>query len=456
MRLTCVKAYDIRGKVPEELNESLAYEIGVAFASFVKPKKVCVGYDVRPSSKALSEKLIQGIVDAGVDVVDIGLCGSEEVYFKTFNENLDGGVMITASHNPSNYNGFKFVREKGIPIGIETGLKEIHQLVEADHSKTLSKSHIGKVSIEQDKSKYIDFLLGLFDKSILKPLKVVVNPGNGCAGPVLRLLEKSLPFKFIFVNETPDGTFPNGVPNPMLVENRNATSKAVIDNHADLGLAWDGDFDRCFFFDKKGNFIEGAYIVGVLAKSILMTNPKQKIVHDTRVWWSIVEAIEESNGQPIPSVSGHAFIKARMRKEDAVYGGEISAHHYFKNFSYCDSGMLAWIYIIQLLCKEGADLSVFVEHMEKKYPISGEINITIDGEPDNKVEAVINKYKNEIEGGHVDNLDGWSFILSKENVRVNIRKSNTEPLLRVNLEGRNTTKEHVDKVLNDILAILKS
>lgn len=428
-KLSCFKAYDIRGKVPDELNEDLAYRIGQAYAAHLSPKKVVIGYDIRLSSHNLATSLADGFLASGVDVIDIGLCGAEEIYFATSHLKVDGGIIVTASHNPADYNGMKFVREESKPISGDTGLKDIEKLaIKNDFSKSDTPGTLQQLD---NRPAYIDHLLSYIDVSSLRPLKIVVNAGNGCAGQVIDLLEEKLPFSFIKLQFEPDGTFPHGVPNPLLPENREITASAVREHGADLGIAWDGDFDRCFLFDETGEFVEGYYMVGLLAQAILKSNPGAKIIHDPRLIWNTQEIVSKAGGEPVMSKTGHAFIKERMRKEDAVYGGEMSAHHYFKDFAYCDSGMIPWLLVTEILSSTGQKLSELVRERLAAYPVSGEINSTVD-DPDATIQKVEDFYA--ATAGSKDYTDGLSF--TAETFRFNIRKSNTEPVLRLNVETR--------------------
>ncbi len=448
MNLKCFKAYDVRGRIPDELNEETVYKIGLAYSQVIKPKSVVVGYDVRLTSKSLSNALINGLTDSGVNVLNIGLCGTEEVYFSTFYYKADGGIMVTASHNPMDYNGLKFVRENSKPVSGDNGLFEIKEKVEENIS--VLNTDKGTIEYLDHKKSYIEHLLGYIDLKKLKPLKIVVNTGNGCASPVVNLLEKHLPFEFIKINHEPDGNFPNGIPNPLLPENRQPTIDAVIKYKADLGIAWDGDFDRCFFFDENGEFIEGYYIVGLLAKSFLKKFKGAKIIHDPRLVWNTIEIVKQLGGIPIETKTGHAFIKDRMRKEDAVYGGEMSAHHYFKDFSYCDSGMIPWLLIAELICEENKNLSDFIKEMKEKYPVSGEINIKVEN-TDKILKAIEEKYKTNCL--KISKIDGLS--MEFENWRFNLRSSNTEPLLRLNVETKQNVKLLESKT-NELLNQIKS
>ncbi len=423
------KAYDLRGRIPTELNPSVAYRVGRAYAEWLKPKRVVVGRDIRLSSQELCEALTRGLLDSGVDVYDIGLCGTEGVYFATFAENMDGGIMVTASHNPPDYNGMKFVREQSRPISGDTGLMEIKKIADADAYSTPTRK--GVLHQLNTWDKYIGHLLSYVDTSKLKKLKVVVNAGNGGAGAVIDSLEKHLPFEFIKIHHNADGTFPNGVPNPMLEDNRLSTIHAIKAHKADLGIAWDGDYDRCFFFDERGEFIEGYYIVGLLASMFLKRERGARIVYDPRLTWATLEMVKSLGGAPVQSKSGHAFIKDVMRQHDAVYGGEMSAHHYFRAFGYCDSGQVPWLLVTQLLCESGKTLSSLVGERIAAFPASGEINRRV---PDAK--ATIKQIEDHYKQGAlaVDYTDGLSIEYAEW--RFNLRSSNTEPLIRLNVESR--------------------
>jgi len=430
--ITCFKAYDIRGRVPDQLNEDVAYRIGRAYAMWLQPRNVVVGYDIRLSSKALCQALIQGLLESGVDVIDIGQCGTEEIYFATSHLQTAGGIVVTASHNPRDYNGMKLVREDSKPISGDTGLNEIKQLAEQDNFSDAGKR--GQLTRQDTRPAYIEHLLTYIDHSVLKPLKLVVNAGNGGAGAVVDLLEAQLPFEFIKVHHEADGHFPNGVPNPLLEENRQPTIDAIVSSGADLGIAWDGDFDRCFFFDEHGSFVEGYYIVGLLAQSFLESNPGAKIIHDPRLTWNTIEIAKQYGGQAIQCKTGHAFIKERMRIEDAVYGGEMSAHHYFRDFAYCDSGMIPWLLVAEMIGKTGKTLSQLVSERMQAFPASGEINRTVD-DAAALLKAVEARYSSTAEA--VDYTDGLS--MEFDNWRFNLRMSNTEPVVRLNVESRADT-----------------
>jgi phosphomannomutase len=441
------KAYDIRGQIPNQLNPDICYRIGNATATFLGAKRVVIGRDMRLSSGEFADAVAQGLIEAGVEVLDIGLCGTEMVYFAVSHLQAHGGIMITASHNPADYNGLKLVREQARPISADTGLVEIRALAEAD-DRLIEK---GGVRVETDIfDAYIEHMLGYIDVEKLKPLKLVVNAGNGCAGIAIDGLEKHLPFEFIKVNHEPDGTFPNGIPNPLLPENRQSTIDAVLENGADFGIAWDGDFDRCFLFDEKGGFIEGYYIVGLLAESLLKHNPGAKIVHDPRLTWNTLDIVRDAGGEAVQSKSGHSFIKETMRKVDAVYGGEMSAHHYFRDFSYADSGMIPWLLVAELVSTSGKTLSELVGERQALYPASGEINREVED-----AKATLEKLKAEYgdKANSVDATDGYSFEF--DDWRFNIRMSNTEPVVRLNVESRGDVALMEAKT-KEVLAILES
>ncbi|SEK43312.1 phosphomannomutase [Pseudoxanthomonas sp. GM95] len=429
MPLPAFKAYDIRGRVPDELDEDLARRIGVALADMLDAGPVVLGHDVRLTSAGLQDALSAGLRAKGREVIDIGLCGTEEVYFQTDHLKAAGGVMVTASHNPMDYNGMKLVREQARPISSDTGLFDIRDQADAD--KAPATAPTASEESRPDKSAYIQHLLSYIKPEALKPLKVVVNAGNGGAGAIVDLLAPHLPLEFIRVFHEPDGNFPNGIPNPLLPENRAATAEAVKEHGADFGIAWDGDFDRCFFFDEHGNFIEGYYLVGLLAQAILAKQPGGKVVHDPRLTWNTIEMVEAAGGVPVLCKSGHAFIKEKMRAENAVYGGEMSAHHYFREFAFADSGMIPWLLIAELVSTSGRSLGNWVEDRVAKFPCSGEINFKVS-DAKAAVKRVMDTYADL--NPELDYTDGVSADFGQW--RVNIRSSNTEPLLRLNVETR--------------------
>lgn len=443
--LPCFKAYDIRGRVPDELNEELAYQLGLSYAAFVEPRKVAVGRDIRLSSPVLAKALVQGLTDSGVDVVDIGLCGTEMIYFAVPHFSLDGGVMITASHNPPDYNGIKLVRQESIPISGDTGLFTIEEHI-VNNTLPLKPGKHGTIEYADIMKEYLSHILSFIDPNALQHLKVVVNAGNGCAGPVLESLSHHLPVSLVAINAEPDGTFPSGVPNPLLPENRKETADTVRAHGADLGVAWDGDYDRCFFFDENGEFIEGYYIVGLLAKALLKNRPEAIIIHDPRLIWNTIEIVREMNGIPLQCKTGHAFMKERMRKENALYGGEMSAHHYFRDNFYCDSGMIPFLLMLKILSEEKAPLSSLMSSMQARYPVSGEINRAISN-PDAILEEISSRYRD----GKKDFTDGLS--VEYEKWRFNVRSSNTEPLVRLNVETRGD-RELLHEKTAEVLSLL--
>ncbi|UBB24491.1 phosphomannomutase [Pseudoxanthomonas japonensis] len=428
MQLPCFKAYDIRGRVPDELDANLAKRIGAGTSALLGPGPVVVGRDIRLSSPALKDALAAGFAAAGREVIDIGLCGTEEVYFQTFHRQAAGGVMVTASHNPMDYNGMKLVREQSRPISGDSGLFAVRDFAASGTALPMGKASL---SHEADKSAYVAHLLSYVDVDALRPLKIVSNPGNGGAGLVIDQLAPHLPFEFIRIQHDPDGHFPHGIPNPLLPGNRAATAEAVRTHGADFGLAWDGDFDRCFFFDGEGTFIEGYYLVGLLASALLKRHPGGKIIHDPRLIWNTVEMVREAGGVPVMSKTGHAFIKERMRAEDAVYGGEMSAHHYFRDFAYCDSGMIPWLLIAQLVSQTGMPLAELVRERLKAFPCSGEINFRVADA--SEAQARVMEHYGPLNPA-LDYTDGLSADFG--DWRFNLRSSNTEPLLRLNIETR--------------------
>jgi phosphomannomutase/phosphomannomutase/phosphoglucomutase len=446
--ISCFKAYDLRGRIPNELNDDVAYRVARGYAQFLNPKRIVVGRDIRLSSAALTDAVCRGLTDSGVDVYDVGVCGTEGVYFATFDGGYDGGIMVTASHNPSDYNGMKFVREQSKPISGDNGLQDIRKFAEAEQFPTAARK--GVRHPVDTSSAYITHLLSYINKSVLKPLKIVVNAGNGGAGLIIDKLEPHLPFKFIKVHHEPDGTFPNGIPNPMLEENRLSTIEAIKVHKADFGIAWDGDFDRCFLFDETGGFIEGYYIVGLLASVLLRGQPGGKVVHDPRLTWNTIEVVEAGGGVAVLSKSGHAFIKQRMREVDGVYGGEMSAHHYFRRFAYCDSGMIPWLIVAQIVSETGQHLSQLVNERIAKFPASGELNYRV---PDSKAAIAAVEKRYGAEAVSVDRTDGVSFEFA--DWRLNLRTSNTEPLLRLNVEARGSLPLMKAKT-NEVLELLKS
>ncbi|MEI7376854.1 phosphomannomutase CpsG [Dickeya chrysanthemi] len=452
--LTCFKAYDIRGELGAELNEEIAYRIGRAYAEVIQPRRVVVGGDIRLTSESLKRALADGLRDAGVDVYDIGLSGTEEVYFATFHFGMDGGIEVTASHNPINYNGMKLVRSGSQPISGDSGLKDIQRRAEENRFALADPHHRGRYETLAVLRPYVEHLMSYINPRNLTPMKIVINSGNGAAGHVVDALEEALcrhgaPLTFIKLHHQPDGTFPNGIPNPLLHECRADTARAVREHQADFGVAFDGDFDRCFLFDHQGRFIEGYYIVGLLAESFLNKTPGATIIHDPRLTWNTVDIVTRQGGNPVMSKTGHAFIKERMRKEDAVYGGEMSAHHYFRSFAYCDSGMIPWLLVAELISVRGQSLSQLVSERMQAYPASGEINslLTDPVAAIARVRAAL-----EPQALTVDETDGISLTFA--DWRFNLRSSNTEPVVRLNVESRQNVRLMEEKT-RTILALLR-
>jgi len=450
--LSCFKAYDIRGRIPDELNEDLAYRIGRAYAAFLQPRRVAVGHDVRLTSPALSAALAKGLLDGGAEVWDIGLCGTEEIYFATFHYRLDGGIMVTASHNPMDYNGMKMVRAGSAPLDTASGLARIKGLAEENAFET--DAELGKIFDVAGKARsaYVDRVCQFVDISALKPLKILVNAGHGTAGPTFdaiaeRLAALGAPLVFERIFHEPDGSFPQGIPNPLLPENRPATADAVRASGADFGVAWDGDFDRCFFFDHTGAFVDGEYVVGLLAEAFLTKDPGTTIIHDPRIIWNTQDLVTKASGRAVQTRTGHAFIKQAMRDENAIYGGEMSAHHYFRDFVYCDSGMIPWLLVAELVSRNGP-LADLIADRKEAFPSSGEINFTLD-DPKTAISRVRATYETEAKA--IDEMDGLSFDMGEW--RFNLRSSNTEPVVRLNVESRGNA-ELVDLGVERVKRIL--
>jgi phosphomannomutase len=443
-KLRCFKAYDVRGKVGEDLNEDIAYRIGRATAQSLKIKTIALGFDARETSPSLAEATAKGICDAGADVVDIGLTGTEEVYFAVTAFNTGAGIEITASHNPINYNGMKIVKQGSQPL-TEQEFFNIKKL--AEEGNFIQSDRSGLIINEKTSARdaYVNRILDFIDLKSLKPLKIVINSGNGAAGPTIdaihkKLKEKGVETQFLLVDHDPDASFPNGIPNPMLEENRSATANAVVRGKADFGVAFDGDFDRCFLFDHQGNFISGEYMVGLLSEIFIGKETNATIVHDPRVVWNTIDVIRRCNGHAVASKTGHAFVKATMRKAGAIYGGEMSAHHYFRDFSYCDSGMIPWLMVWQLLSEKKVLLSELIAERKDRFPTSGELNFTV---PDATKCLQMMKDLFAAQAGLVDELDGLS--MSFNSWRFNLRMSNTEPLVRLNVETKGDELLLIDK-----------
>lgn len=454
-QLSCFKAYDIRGQLGSELNEDIAYRIGRAFGQFLRPQTVVVGGDMRLTSESLKQAVANGLLDCGVDVIDIGMSGTEEIYFATKYLGVDGGIEVTASHNPIDYNGMKLVREDSKPISGDTGLNEIKRLAELNQfAPPAEGAGRGQLTKLDNLAPYVEHLMTYIQPDNMRPLKLVVNAGNGAAGHVIDAIETQfaalgIAVEFVKIHHQADGNFPNGIPNPLLVENRAATAQAVVEHGADMGIAWDGDFDRCFLFDEQGQFIEGYYIVGLLGEAFLAKNAGAKIIHDPRMTWNTIDLVEQAGGQAVVCKTGHAFIKERMRAEDAIYGGEMSAHHYFRDFAYCDSGMIPWLLVAEMLSVKAIPLSQMVAQRIEMFPSSGEINSTI-ADP----KAAIERVKAHFSTGAVEinEIDGIS--IEHANWRFNLRSSNTEPVVRLNVESRGDVPLMKRKT-QEILTLLK-
>ena len=442
------KAYDVRGVYPTEVNEELAYRVGRIFSAMFAAETVVVGHDIRLSGRAIVDALTEGLRHGGTKVIDIGQCGTEMIYFATAHLNADGGIMVTASHNPKEYNGMKLVRKGARPISGDTGLKEIGEMAVASnfvHAQVAGKA-LGELEKVDIVPANIEHLLTYVDKSELKPMKIVANPGNGGAGPIMKELAKHLPFEFVSIFDEPDGSFPNGVPNPILMPNREATAKVVRETGADLGIAWDGDFDRCFLFDENAEFIEGYYIVGLLAEVFLLKEPGAKIMYDPRLTWNTEAILERDGGVPVRCKSGHAFMKECMRQNEVLYGGEMSAHHYFREFSYCDCGMIPSLLVAELMCRSGKKLSELVGARVDMFPCSGEINRQVADSP-----AILKALEEKTAEGEQDKMDGLSVAYA--DWRFNVRTSITEPVMRLNVETKGD-KELLAAKTAEILEII--
>ena len=434
--LTCFKAYDIRGEIGVNIDEDIVYRIGRAVAQHFCAKSVVIGFDARETSPAFATAASRGARDAGADVMNIGMAGTEEMYWAVSEFGACAGIEVTASHNPINYNGMKIVKSDSRPLDDADDFQVIKAL--AGSQEWLSVGETGKELDHSDEARkaYVDRVLSFVDVKALRPLKVVVNSGNGAAGPTFdaladRLMELGAPLDFIPMHHTPDATFPSGIPNPLLPENHPATADVVKAEKADFGVAFDGDFDRCFFFDETGQFVPGEYVVGLLASIFLEKGAGAKIVHDPRVIWNTQDIVAQKGGIAVQSKTGHAFIKQVMRSQEAVYGGEMSAHHYFRNFAYCDSGMIPWLLIAELVSGSGRSLGDWLKDRFGAFPSSGEMNFKV-ADVGKAIEDVLSAYR--AAALSIDQTDGVS--LAFENWRFNLRCSNTEPLVRLNVEGK--------------------
>ena len=448
--LSCFKSYDIRGRLGAELNEAIAAVIGRAFGQELAARRVVLGRDCRASSAALASAVAVGLQEAGVAVLDLGLCGTEEVYFATDHLGADGGVMVTASHNPMDYNGMKLVQAGAAPLEPAL-LARVRARAEAmDFSGTAP----GSITAVDCRADYVDRVLAFVDLPALRPLKILVNAGNGAAGPTFDAIAAELarcgaPLSFVRIDHDPDGSFPNGIPNPLLPENQPRTAAAVRAAAADFAVAWDGDFDRCFFFDHTGGFVAGEYVVGLLAEAFLAREPGAAIIHDPRVIWNTQDVVAQAGGRAVMARTGHAFLKARMRETGAVYGGEMSAHHYFRDFMACDSGMIPWLLVAELLSRRGQGLAQMLAERRAAFPSSGEVNFRV-ADVAASLGAVEAVYAPRAESR--DDLDGLS--LNFGTWRLNLRGSNTEPLLRLNVEARGRSGLVAEK-LAEVAALIR-
>ncbi|KFB10718.1 phosphomannomutase/phosphoglucomutase [Nitratireductor basaltis] len=446
------KAYDVRGQIPSQINVPFAYRFAQAVKASLDPQRVVVGHDMRVDSPALAQALMQGLMDSGVDVLPVGRCGTEEVYFHTAHSGADAGLMVTASHNPPDYNGIKMVLKGAAAATPENAFNAIEKLVRSDDALPQVTDHADRGAFHDhcNREDYIARLLQEVTSRQLKPLKIVTHAGNGCAGPIIDLLERHLPFTFIKVDHEPDPKLPNGVPNPLLPEKRQKASQAVLDHGADLGIAWDGDFDRCFLYDHKGRFVEGYYLVGMIAKHMLEKEPGSTILYDPRLTWNTIDIVESNGGVAKPCRTGHAYFKQMMREENAIYGGEMSAHHYFRDFSYCDSGMLAWLDVVSELSASGARLADVLEERIAAYPCSGELNFTVDD-----AKAVQERVAEHFQSANpeVESIDGLGMVF--DDWRFNLRASNTEPLLRLNVETRGD-KALLEKKVEELRGLIQA
>ena len=452
--LTCFKAYDIRGEIDININEAIAYRVGRSVAQHFNSKSIVVGFDARETSPAFAKAVGQGIMDAGSNLIDIGLAGTEEMYWAVSNFSASAGIVVTASHNPINYNGMKIVKSGSRPLDDYEDFKAIKNLAETEKwTKTDNKgSHLDYS--DQARSDYVTKVMSFVNRNELKPLKIVINSGNGAAGPTFDAIEKKLntnypKIEFVRVDHTPDSTFPNGIPNPLLPENHHKTADIVKNVGADFGVAFDGDFDRCFFFDETGKFVPGEYLVGLLASIFLEKEQGATIVHDPRVIWNTQDIVSQKGGKAEQSKTGHAFIKQTMRKHEAVYGGEMSAHHYFRDFAYCDSGMIPWLLVAELVSIKNQSLGDLVKDRVSSFPSSGEINFKVK-DADSSITSVLENYRTQAKT--LDKMDGFSLTI--DDWRFNLRKSNTEPLVRLNVESKGTSI-NLDEQVKKISKLLK-
>jgi phosphomannomutase len=441
------KAYDVRGIYPTELDEEGAYAIGRAYVDHFEPRRIALGRDMRVSAPAMARATTQGAVDGGADVLDIGMVGTEMVYFAVGELDLDGGIAVTASHNPKEYTGMKIVRRGALPVGGESGLLDIRDraLAGFDASGDMVP---GQVREHDVWTAYVERVLSFIEVDTVRPLRTVIDAANGMAGAMLPPVLERLPVEAVRCFFQPDGTFPSHEPNPLLPENRELIVRKTLDERADLGVAFDGDADRCFFVDDTGEFVAGDFVTALLAESILEKNPGAKIIYDVRASWAVPETIERAGGMSLVNRVGHAFIKHRMRQEDALFAGEVSGHYYFRDFSQADSGVIPFLLMLEYVSKRGQKLSEILRPYRERYFITGELNTPV---PDVAVKLQELKERFGREGA-VSHLDGISVDAAEWHM--NVRPSNTEPLLRLNLEAR--TPELMERKRDEVLAVIRS
>src|SRR5215211_6224202 len=439
------KAYDVRGIHGRELDEEGAYAIGRAYAEEFRPERIAVGRDMRIHAPAMQRAVIEGARDGGTDVLDIGLTGTEMLYFAVGSLGLDGGIAVTASHNPKEYTGMKIVREGALPVGGESGLLDVRDRAAAGFRSVVRKGELEELGIY---AAFVDHVLGFVDVDAIRPLRVVVDAANGMAGAMLPPILDRLPVDAVRCYFEPDGNFPDHEPNPLLPENREFIVRKTLEEGADLGVAFDGDADRCFFVDDTGEFVPGDFATALLAESILEKAPGAKIIYDVRASWAVPETIDRAGGIPVVSRVGHAFIKHVMRKEDAAFGGEVSGHYYFRDFSQADTGVVPFLVMLELVSKRGEKLSEILRPFRERYFITGELNTPV-ADVDEVLQRLERRY---IEEGTVSHLDGVS--VDGEDWHMNVRPSNTEPLLRLNLEAR--TKEEMERKRDEVLAEIRA
>ena len=441
------KAYDVRGIYPTELDEDGAYAIGRAYVEQFEPRRIAVGRDMRVSSPSMAAALIRGATEGGADVLDLGLVGTEMVYFAVGELELDGGVAVTASHNPKEYTGMKIVRRGALPVGGDSGLLDIRDKAMA-LGDTPGGQSLGQVHEHDVWPAYVERVLSFVDMSAIKPLRVVIDAANGMAGVMLPPVLERLPIEAVRHYFEPDGTFPNHEPNPLLPENREFIVEQTTTEGADFGVAFDGDADRCFFVDDEGEFVPGDFVTALLAESVLEKSPGGKIIYDVRASWAVPETIEGAGGTPLINRVGHAFIKHRMREEGAVFGGEVSGHYYFREFSQADSGVVPFLLMLELISRRGEKLSQILRPYRDRYFITGELNTPVP-DVELKLEELEDRFGPQGEVSHLDgisvNAGEWHF---------NVRPSNTEPLLRLNLEAR--SEELMEQKRDEVLDVIRA